>query len=172
MREVTPRSRYYEHEGDLPQIKDCGTRRELQGVADRAHTRPPRLSVEIRQVTDHRAFTSLYNTNTLEFARVGVMTCKWLYQSIHDIHAISNFDYILPLMVIGLLFDELLSLITILQPELFRFTEGVQAVFSRQPMVTDEFTSERQQQSCGTGKQFIGPDVRRNASGGTHQPYA
>jgi proteasome activator subunit 4 len=46
-----------------------------------------------------RAFQSKYD-------RVGVMTCKWLYQSIHDIHAISNFDYILPLM-----------------PELFRFTE-------------------------------------------------
>ncbi|TFK30307.1 hypothetical protein FA15DRAFT_662249 [Coprinopsis marcescibilis] len=46
-----------------------------------------------------RAFQSTYD-------RVGITICKWLYQSIHDLHAISSFDYILPLM-----------------PELFRFTE-------------------------------------------------
>ncbi|KAG5648200.1 hypothetical protein DXG03_006155 [Asterophora parasitica] len=46
-----------------------------------------------------RAFQSTYD-------RVGVTVCKWLYQSVHDVHAISTFDYILPLM-----------------PELFRFTE-------------------------------------------------
>ncbi|KAF9014988.1 hypothetical protein BDQ17DRAFT_1418116 [Cyathus striatus] len=46
-----------------------------------------------------RAFHSTYD-------RVGIAVCKWLYQSIHDTHAISTFDYILPLM-----------------PELFRFTE-------------------------------------------------
>ena len=31
--------------------------------------------------------------------RVGTTVCKWLYQSLHDLHAISTFDYILPLMV-------------------------------------------------------------------------
>ncbi|KAL5535214.1 BLM3_1 [Sanghuangporus sanghuang] len=46
-----------------------------------------------------RAFQSKYD-------RVGVTVCKWLYQTIHDIHASAAFDYILPLM-----------------PELFRFSE-------------------------------------------------
>jgi len=46
-----------------------------------------------------RAFQSTYD-------RVGVTICKWLHQTVHDTHAISVFDYILPLM-----------------PELFRFTE-------------------------------------------------
>ncbi|KAF8203239.1 hypothetical protein BJ912DRAFT_842338 [Pholiota molesta] len=46
-----------------------------------------------------RAFQSSYD-------RFGITICKWLYQSIHDLHAISTFDYILPLM-----------------HELFRFTE-------------------------------------------------
>ncbi|RDB28522.1 Proteasome activator complex subunit 4 [Hypsizygus marmoreus] len=46
-----------------------------------------------------RAFQSTYD-------RVGVTVCKWLFQSVHDVHAISTFDYILPLM-----------------PEIFRFTE-------------------------------------------------
>ncbi|GLB36425.1 putative protein with domain of unknown function (DUF3437) [Lyophyllum shimeji] len=45
------------------------------------------------------AFQSTYD-------RVGVTVCKWLYQSVHDVYAISTYDYILPLM-----------------PELFRFTE-------------------------------------------------
>ena len=39
-----------------------------------------------------RAFDSTYD-------RVGVLVCKWLFQAIHDVHAISAFDYILPLMV-------------------------------------------------------------------------
>lgn len=39
-----------------------------------------------------RAFQSKYD-------RVGIMVCKWLFQSVHDVHAISVFDYILPLMV-------------------------------------------------------------------------
>lgn len=39
-----------------------------------------------------RAFQSKYD-------RVGVMVCKWLFESVHDTHAISVFDYILPLMV-------------------------------------------------------------------------
>ncbi|KAF5377624.1 hypothetical protein D9615_005155 [Tricholomella constricta] len=46
-----------------------------------------------------RAFQSTYD-------RVGVTVCKWLYQAVHDVHAISTFDYILPLM-----------------PELFQFAE-------------------------------------------------
>ncbi|KAF9568562.1 hypothetical protein CPC08DRAFT_679680 [Agrocybe pediades] len=46
-----------------------------------------------------RAFQSRYD-------KVGVTVCKWLYQSLHDLHANSTFDYILPLM-----------------PEIFRFTE-------------------------------------------------
>ncbi|KAF8971515.1 hypothetical protein BDZ97DRAFT_1913988 [Flammula alnicola] len=46
-----------------------------------------------------RAFQSTYD-------KVGITICKWLYQSLHDLHAISTFDYILPLM-----------------PELFHFTE-------------------------------------------------
>ncbi|KAF8168284.1 hypothetical protein B0H34DRAFT_792908 [Crassisporium funariophilum] len=52
------------------------------------------------RVSGARAFQSTYD-------RVGTTICKWLYQSLHDLHAISTFDYILPLM-----------------PELFRFTEG------------------------------------------------
>ncbi|KAF8807238.1 hypothetical protein BYT27DRAFT_7232792 [Phlegmacium glaucopus] len=51
------------------------------------------------RVSGVRAFQSTYD-------RVGLTVCKWLYQSLHDLHAISTFDYILPLM-----------------PELFRFTE-------------------------------------------------
>ncbi|OBZ79723.1 Proteasome activator complex subunit 4 [Grifola frondosa] len=46
-----------------------------------------------------RAFQSTYD-------RVGILVCKWLFQSIHDTNAVSTFDYILPLM-----------------PELVRFTE-------------------------------------------------
>lgn len=46
-----------------------------------------------------RAFQSKYD-------RVGITICKWLFQSLHDIHAISAFDYIVPLM-----------------PGIFRFTE-------------------------------------------------
>ncbi|PCH33392.1 ARM repeat-containing protein [Wolfiporia cocos MD-104 SS10] len=46
-----------------------------------------------------RAFQSTYD-------RVGILVCKWLFQMIHDINAITTFDYILPLM-----------------PELCRFTE-------------------------------------------------
>ena len=32
-------------------------------------------------------------------SRVGILVCKWLFQMIHDVNAISAFDYILPLMV-------------------------------------------------------------------------
>ncbi|EFI28576.1 membrane protein [Coprinopsis cinerea okayama7 len=52
-----------------------------------------------QRVPGVRAFQSTYD-------RVGITVCKWLYQSIHDLHAVSTFDYILPLM-----------------PEIFRFTE-------------------------------------------------
>jgi hypothetical protein len=31
--------------------------------------------------------------------RVGVLVCRWLFQTIHDTNAQSAFDYILPLMV-------------------------------------------------------------------------
>ncbi|KAJ7597613.1 hypothetical protein C8J56DRAFT_1001469 [Mycena floridula] len=41
-----------------------------------------------------RAFQSKYD-------RVAITVCKWLFQSVHDIHAISVFDYILPLMAIN-----------------------------------------------------------------------
>ncbi|KAG1755021.1 uncharacterized protein EDB91DRAFT_1096855 [Suillus paluster] len=40
------------------------------------------------------------------YDRVGIVVCRWLFQSVHSTDAISAFDYILPLM-----------------PELFRFTE-------------------------------------------------
>lgn len=46
-----------------------------------------------------RAFQSTYD-------RVGVLVCRWLFQTIHDTNAGATFDYILPLM-----------------PEIFRFTE-------------------------------------------------
>ncbi|KAF7789227.1 hypothetical protein EIP86_000168 [Pleurotus ostreatoroseus] len=46
-----------------------------------------------------RAFQSTYD-------RVGILVCRWLFQTIHDTNATSAFDYLLPLM-----------------PELFRFTE-------------------------------------------------
>lgn len=45
-----------------------------------------------QRIPGTRAFQSKYD-------RVGVTVCKWLYQTIHDIHASSVFDYILPLMV-------------------------------------------------------------------------
>ncbi|KAF9535513.1 hypothetical protein CPB83DRAFT_841889 [Crepidotus variabilis] len=51
------------------------------------------------RISGSRAFQSTYD-------RVGITICKWLYQALHDLHAISAFDYILPLM-----------------PEIFRFTE-------------------------------------------------
>jgi proteasome activator subunit 4 len=38
--------------------------------------------------------------------RVGIAVCKWLHQTLHDTHAVSAFQYLLPLM-----------------PELFRFAE-------------------------------------------------
>lgn len=34
--------------------------------------------------------------------RVGMTVCKWLFQSLHDIHAPSVYDYILPLVVSAL----------------------------------------------------------------------
>ncbi|KAG6902315.1 hypothetical protein C0995_001694 [Termitomyces sp. Mi166 len=46
-----------------------------------------------------RAYQSTYD-------RVGLLVCKWFYRTLHDVHAISTFDYILPLL-----------------PELLRFTE-------------------------------------------------
>ncbi|KAL0950828.1 hypothetical protein HGRIS_007590 [Hohenbuehelia grisea] len=52
-----------------------------------------------QRIPGTRAFQSAYD-------RVGITICKWLIQSIHDTHASSVFDYVLPLM-----------------PELFRFTE-------------------------------------------------
>lgn len=39
-----------------------------------------------------RAFQSTYD-------RVGVLVCRWLFQTIHDTNAGATFDYILPLMV-------------------------------------------------------------------------
>ncbi|KAI0322290.1 hypothetical protein OF83DRAFT_1094501 [Amylostereum chailletii] len=39
-----------------------------------------------------RAFQSTYD-------RVGVTVCRWLFLMVHDTHAVSVFDYILPLMV-------------------------------------------------------------------------
>lgn len=30
---------------------------------------------------------------------VGILVCKWLFQMVHDVNAVSAFDYILPLMV-------------------------------------------------------------------------
>ncbi|KZP32253.1 hypothetical protein FIBSPDRAFT_907345 [Athelia psychrophila] len=39
-----------------------------------------------------RAFQSTYD-------RVGIATCKWLFQLVHDTKAVAVFDYVLPLMV-------------------------------------------------------------------------
>jgi proteasome activator subunit 4 len=39
-----------------------------------------------------RAFQSTYD-------RIGVSVCRWLFLMLHDSHAISVFDYIVPLMV-------------------------------------------------------------------------
>ncbi|KNZ79712.1 Proteasome activator complex subunit 4 [Termitomyces sp. J132] len=46
-----------------------------------------------------RAYQSTYD-------KVGILVCKWFYRTLHDVNAISTFDYILPLL-----------------PELLRFTE-------------------------------------------------
>ena len=54
-----------------------------------------------------RAFQSKYD-------RAGITVCKWLFQSVHDIHASSVFDYILPLMVrimLACLFSDICSTI-------------------------------------------------------------
>ncbi|KAF5355656.1 hypothetical protein D9756_004216 [Leucocoprinus leucothites] len=64
-----------------------------------------------------RAFQSTYD-------RVGTTVCKWLYQSLHDLHAISAFDYILPLMVRDFNVDRIPQTDSgIGQSEIFRFTE-------------------------------------------------
>ena len=55
-------------------------------------------------------------------SRVGILVCKWLFQMIHDVNAISAFDYILPLMVSYFPHPSRRSL-TSQQPELVRFTE-------------------------------------------------
>jgi proteasome activator subunit 4 len=49
--------------------------------------------------------------DTFLHSRVGIAVCKWLYQSIHDLHAASSFDYILPLMVrfCGILSTEVIN---------------------------------------------------------------
>jgi hypothetical protein len=44
--------------------------------------------------------------------RVGITILKWLFQSLHDFHAIATFDYILPLMVSKIV------------PWKYRFTHG------------------------------------------------
>jgi hypothetical protein len=61
-----------------------------------------------------RAFQSMYDrcvpditfheVRPTHIYRVGITVCKWLYQSLHDVHAISTFDYILPLMVYNIPF--------------------------------------------------------------------
>ncbi|CAA7258799.1 unnamed protein product [Cyclocybe aegerita] len=89
-------------------VKECHTmpiEHDIMGMRGSYHT--PRV-VELvdkfkewraARIPGVRAFQSKYD-------RVGITVCKWLYQALHDLHAISTFDYILPLM-----------------PELFRFTE-------------------------------------------------
>ncbi|GJJ09449.1 hypothetical protein Clacol_003672 [Clathrus columnatus] len=78
---------------------------DLMGVRNKFHT--GRVQYLVTQfpiwregrIPGPRAFDSTYD-------RVGVFVCKWLFEAIHNIQAISAFDYILPLM-----------------PELFRFGE-------------------------------------------------
>lgn len=70
------------------------------------------------RVSGVRAFMSKYD-------RVGVMICRWLFQSLHDTNAVCVFDYILPLMVRLLLNGALKLSSPPNQPELFRFTEGL-----------------------------------------------
>jgi hypothetical protein len=43
--------------------------------------------------------SSLHWYSSSSLCRVGITISNWLFQSIHDPHAISTFDYILPLMV-------------------------------------------------------------------------
>lgn len=64
----------------------------------------------------------------MPISRVGVAVCKWLYQTVHDVQAISTFQYILPLMVRFYFHSTMFALIFMLcQPELFRFAEGTEA---------------------------------------------
>lgn len=80
-------------EYDIMGIRGTYHKKRVDGLVDRFK------EWRMARVSGVRAFQSTYD-------RVGLTICKWLYQSLHDLHAISTFDYILPLM-----------------PELFRFTE-------------------------------------------------
>jgi proteasome activator subunit 4 len=63
--------------------------------------------------------------------RVGTTVCRWLFQTVHDTNAISAFDYILPLMVRRKpIYAGFKPFISLSQPELFRFTEGIPYMFS------------------------------------------
>lgn len=97
------------------------------------------------------------------------MVCRWLYQSIHDLHAISTFDYILPLMVRTFPLSVTVYLISY-QPELFRFTEGMSydGLMSRSLM---SVFSQRQRQSRISRQQPPSPDVRSDSSDSTYQPH-
>lgn len=76
---------------------------DLMGVRPTYHTE--RVQDLVKQfpiwrearVPGPRAFDSTYD-------RVGVLVCKWLFEAILDVQAVSAFDYILPLMVSLLVF--------------------------------------------------------------------
>ncbi|KAF9056646.1 hypothetical protein BJ165DRAFT_1522537 [Panaeolus papilionaceus] len=81
-------------------VKECQTlssQRDIMGMRGTYHL--PRIMQLVDQfkkwrtarISGSRAFQSTYD-------RVGIVICKWLYQSLHDLHAISTFDYVLPLM--------------------------------------------------------------------------
>jgi len=73
-------------------------------VAERARVRRASLPVYTRPVRYLLHVT--FSRHSLTSYSIAVTVCKWLFQSFHDVQAVANFDYVLPLM-----------------PELFRFTE-------------------------------------------------
>ncbi|KAH7104159.1 hypothetical protein BKA62DRAFT_635182 [Auriculariales sp. MPI-PUGE-AT-0066] len=89
-------------------VRECRTRPrdyDIMGIRHGYHSGRVAELVKMfpewreQRVPGARAFQSTHD-------RVAVTVCKWLFQSFHDVQAVANFDYLLPLM-----------------PELFRFTE-------------------------------------------------
>lgn len=96
---------------------------DLLGVRSKYHAK--RVQYLVNQfpiwrearISGPRAFESIYD-------RVGILVCKWLFLAIHDVQAVSAFDYILPLMVSVFIQNVSRSVcLKIAKPELFRFGE-------------------------------------------------
>ena len=73
---------------------------ENSSIASKYGTKNECLVLELSSLcTTGMLWNQPLTNEDLRIYRVGITVCKWLYQSLHDVHAISTFDYILPLMV-------------------------------------------------------------------------